>query len=48
MILPARLTAIAAKLDVLGLNHVFVGGSIVEFLLDNPELSPMRPPMIWT
>ncbi len=43
MILPARLAEITAKLDALGLNHVFVGGSIVEFLLDNPGLSPMRP-----
>lgn len=43
MILPARLAEIAAKLDALGLNYVFVGGSIVEFLLDNPGLSPMRP-----
>jgi hypothetical protein len=43
MILPARLAEITAKLDALGLNHVFVGGSIVEFLLDNPGLSLMRP-----
>lgn len=43
MILPARLAEISAKLETLGLNHVFVGGGIVEFLLDHPGLSPMRP-----
>ncbi|MBW8781301.1 MAG: hypothetical protein JF599_05355 [Verrucomicrobia bacterium] len=43
MILPNRLAEIATKLDTLGLNYVFVGGSIVEFLLDYPGLSPMRP-----
>jgi len=43
MILPARLAEISAKLEALGLNHVFVGGGIVEFLLDHPGLSPMRP-----
>ncbi len=43
MILPALLAEIAAKLERLGLNYAFVGGSIVEFLLDHPGLSPMRP-----
>ena len=43
MILLALLAEIAAKLEPLGLNYAFVGGSIVEFLLDHPELSPMRP-----
>ena len=43
MILPALLAEIAAKLEPLGLNYAFVGGSIVEFLLDHAGLTPMRP-----
>lgn len=43
MILPALLAQIATKLSNLGLNYAFVGGSIVEFLLDHPGLSPVRP-----
>ncbi len=43
MILPALLAEVAAKLEPLGLNYAFVGGSIVEFLLDHPGLSPVRP-----
>lgn len=43
MILPALLAQISTKLNSLGLNYAFVGGSIVEFLLDHPGLSPVRP-----
>lgn len=43
MILPALLAQVAAKLNSLGLNYAFVGGSIVEFLLDHPGLSSVRP-----
>jgi hypothetical protein len=35
--------AVAGRLDQLGLNYAFVGGSIVPLLLDEPELSPARP-----
>jgi hypothetical protein len=34
---------VAEKLDRLGLNYAFVGGSIVGFLLDDAQLSPVRP-----
>ncbi len=37
------LRAVADRLDGLGLNYAFVGGSIVNLLLDYPELSPARP-----
>jgi hypothetical protein len=40
---PSLLSMVAEKLDRLGLNYAFVGGSIVGFLLDNAELSPVRP-----
>lgn len=43
MILPALLAQISTKMDALGLHYAFVGGSIVEFLLDHPGLSPVRP-----
>jgi predicted nucleotidyltransferase len=43
MINPGVLADMAQKLDGLGLNYAFVGGSIVEFLLDNQGLSPVRP-----
>lgn len=43
MIHPGVLSDVAKKLDSLGLNYAFVGGSIVEFLLDNPGLTPVRP-----
>lgn len=36
------LRAVADRLDKLGLDYAFVGGSIVSFLLDNPGLSPVR------
>lgn len=33
---------VAAKLNELALDHVFLGGSILRFLLDAPELTPIR------
>jgi len=39
----AAMRAIADRLDSLGLDYAFVGGSIVNLLLDNPALSPARP-----
>jgi predicted nucleotidyltransferase len=39
----AALRAVADRLDVLGLDYAFVGGAIVNLLLDHPELSPARP-----
>lgn len=35
--------AVAERLDGLGLKYAFVGGSIVNLLLDYPELAPVRP-----
>ncbi len=43
MINSGVLADVSQKLDSLGLNYAFVGGSIVEFLLDNQGLSPVRP-----
>ncbi len=37
------LRAVADRLDSLGLDYAFVGGSIVNLLLDNPGFSPARP-----
>lgn len=37
------LRAVADRLDGLGLHYAFVGGSIVSLLLDNPDLSQVRP-----
>ncbi|MEO6876677.1 MAG: hypothetical protein ABI222_17845 [Opitutaceae bacterium] len=37
------LRAVADRLDTLGLSYAFVGGSIVNLLLDNPDFSPARP-----
>lgn len=37
------LRAVADRLDRLGLSYAFVGGSIVNLLLDEPGLSPARP-----
>lgn len=37
------LRAVADRLDRLGLAYAFVGGSIVNFLMDVPELAPARP-----
>ncbi len=33
---------VAAKLDELALDHVFLGGSVLRFLLDAPDLTPVR------
>lgn len=35
--------AVADRLDRLGLDYAFVGGSTVNLLLDDPALSPARP-----
>ena len=37
------LRAVADRLDSLGLDYAFVGGSIVNLLLDDPAFSPARP-----
>jgi len=37
------LRAVADRLDQLGLAYAFVGGSIVNFLVDIPQLAPARP-----
>ena len=37
------LRAVAERLDGLGMEYAFLGGSIVTLLLDDPELSPVRP-----
>ncbi|EIP98900.1 protein of unknown function (DUF1814) [Opitutaceae bacterium TAV1] len=39
----AALRAVADRLDSLGLEYAFLGGSIVNLLLDHPDLSPARP-----
>lgn len=39
----ATLRAVADRLDRLGLDYAFVGGAVVNLLLDNPGLSPARP-----
>jgi hypothetical protein len=44
MLNPDLMAKVARKLDQLGLHYAFVDGAIVEFLLDRPDLSPMRPP----
>ena len=38
----AALKAVAERMDALGLDYAFLGGSIVGLLLDYPELSPVR------
>ena len=43
MINPRLLTKVARKLEPLGFKYAFIGGSIVEFLVDRPDLSPVRP-----
>lgn len=35
--------AVAARLEPLGIPYAFLGGSVVNLLLDQPELSPARP-----
>ena len=37
------LRAVSERLDQTGLDYAFTGGSIVNLLLDDPELSPARP-----
>jgi predicted nucleotidyltransferase len=37
------LRAVADRLDALGLTYAFVGGSIVNLLLDDPGFAPARP-----
>ena len=38
----AALRAVAARLDDLGLDYAFLGGSVVGLLLDKPEFTPVR------
>lgn len=33
---------VAAKLEELAVDHVFLGGAVIQFLLDAPELTPVR------
>lgn len=37
------LRVVADRLDELGLDYAFVGGAIVNLLLDNPAFAPVRP-----
>jgi hypothetical protein len=37
------LRAVADRLDGVGLAYAFVGGSIVNLLIDDPNLVPARP-----
>jgi hypothetical protein len=37
------LRVVATHLDAAGLNYAFTGGSVVNLLLDAPDLSPARP-----
>ena len=37
------LRAVASHLDAAGLNYAFTGGSVVNLLLDNPDMSTARP-----
>lgn len=37
------LRAVSTRLDKTGLNYAFTGGSIVNLLLDHPDMSPARP-----
>lgn len=39
----AAMLAVADRLDSLGLDYAFVGGSIVNLLLDDPAFAPARP-----
>ncbi|QYY36694.1 hypothetical protein [Ruficoccus sp. ZRK36] len=39
----SSLRAVSEQLDQTGLDYAFTGGSIVNLLLDDPELSPARP-----
>ena len=35
--------SVAERLDRLGLDHTFSGGSVISLLLDHPELVSIRP-----
>lgn len=37
------LRAVAKRLDPIGVNYAFTGGAIVNLLLDDPEMGPVRP-----
>lgn len=39
----SALVFVARKLDAIGINYAFVGGSIASYLIDHPDLSPIRP-----
>ena len=39
----AAMRAVAERLERLGLDYAFLGGSVVGLLLDRLELSPVRP-----
>lgn len=39
----APLRSVADRFDRLGMDYAFVGGAIVNLLLDRPEFSPARP-----
>jgi len=34
---------VADRLDPIGVNYAFTGGAIVNLLLDDPEMGPVRP-----
>lgn len=38
----AAMKAVAERLEGLGVDYAFLGGSVVGLLLDHPDLSPMR------
>ena len=37
------LRAVSARLEKLGIKYAFTGGSVINLLLDKPDLSPARP-----
>jgi len=39
----AAMRAVADRMEQVGLDYAFVGGSMVNLLLDHPALSPARP-----
>lgn len=44
----AAMKAVAERLDGLGLDYAFLGGSVVSLSLDHPELSRCGRPMMST
>jgi hypothetical protein len=38
-----NLLKVSVRIQSLGINHAFLGGCIVPFLLDDPDLMPVRP-----